>query len=220
MKKLKISIICLMLINLIICGISLIFMGDIIPTHFGVTGEPDQYGSKYFVLIFPAIGILLGAIILLINKSERFTDNYKKYLLITGVIIQSMFVGLLILFMIIALTYAEGEKNIDVSKFMMLLLGTMLIILGNYMPKIEKNRTLGLKTKWSMYNETTWQKSHRFTGFASTIAGVLVLVSGLFFKDMVNFIILMSLVLLMVTTSTVASYIYYKEEKLKELENK
>ena len=98
----------------------------------------------------------------------------------------------------------------------MIVMGTMLILLSNFMPKIEKNRTLGLKTYWSMYNEVTWQKSHRFIGIAGMIAGFLIILSGVFFKDIVNFIILMSLILTVVISSTIASYVYYKQEKNKE----
>jgi uncharacterized membrane protein len=70
-----------------------------------------------------------------------------------------------------------------------------------------------------MYNEVTWQKTHRFTGFVSVIVGVLTLVAGLFFKEMVNFIILMVLLSGLVISCSIASYVYYRQEKKKESEN-
>ena len=91
--------------------------------------------------------------------------------------------------------------------------GLMLIIMGNFMPKIEKNRTLGFKTRTSMYNETTWRKTHRFTGFAAVIAGVLAIVLGMFFESETNFIILMVLIGGMVISTYIASLCYYLKEK-------
>ena len=214
--KFKISIICLMLLSLVFACISFVFLGDIIPMHFGIDGKPDQFGSKYFILIFPAIACLCGIIMLLLSKSNKLTDNYKKYMLLTGVILETMFIVLMGVMFVFGMLYAENTPPFDISKVMMPLFGLMFILMGNYMPKIEKNRTLGMKTSWSMYNEVTWQKTHRFTGFISIICGMLILILGIFFKDMVNFIILMVLVFGVVIASTIASYYYYKQEKAKE----
>jgi uncharacterized membrane protein len=67
-----------------------------------------------------------------------------------------------------------------------------------------------------MYNEVTWQKTHRFTGFVGVIIGVLTIISGILFKEIVNFIILMSLIAIFAVSTTVASYYYYKQEIAKE----
>lgn len=219
MKKFKIVIVCLMLLSFIITGISFAFLNDTIPNHFGIDGQPDQYGSKYFILIFPLIMTLIGIAMLLVSKYGKVSENYQKYMLLTGVIIEVIFNILLVMFIVFALSYVEDATAFDISKIMLPLLGLMFIIMGNFMPKIEKNRTLGVKTGWSMYNETTWQKTHRFAGFAGIIVGILCIILSLFFKEMINFIILMSLVFIFVISTTIASYIYYKEEKERETES-
>lgn len=217
MKKIKISIVCMMLLMFIVAAVSLMFLNDTIPTHFDINGNPDQFGSKYFVLIFPGISLLIGVSMLLISKYAKVSDNYKKYMLLTGSVLQVMFLVLIVIFILYVLSYVDEFPTFDISKVMMILFGLLFIIMGNFMPKIEKNSTLGLKTKWSMYNETTWQKSHRFTGFMGVIVGVLCLILSLFFNETVNFIILMSLILIFAVSTTVASYIYYKNEKKLEL---
>ena len=55
MKNSKIVIIGLILLSFILVGISFSFLDDIIPIHLGIYGKPDQFGSKYFVLLFPLI---------------------------------------------------------------------------------------------------------------------------------------------------------------------
>ena len=217
MKKYKIIIISLVLLTFAIVGISLAYFDEIVPIHFGPNGKPDQNGSKYFMWVFPSIELLIALAMLLVSKYGKVSENYKKYMLLTGVIIELIFSTIAVIFAIYALNYVEDKAPFDMSKPIMIIFGLLFIVMGNFMPKIEKNRTLGLKTKWSMYNEVTWQKSHRFVGFVSVIVGILVFISGLFFKDMVNFIILMSLVAVLVTSSTIMSYIYYKDEKAKEL---
>lgn len=215
MKKYKIAIICLMILSFVVVGISFAFLSDIIPIHFGIDGKPDQFGSKYVMLMFPVLSVVIGLTMLLVCKYGNNTENYNKYMLLTGVIIELLFTSLSIYFVIYAYNYSD-ENVLDTSKIVMTLMGVMFILMGNFMPKIEKNRTLGFKIYWSMYNEVTWQKTHRFTGFASVTCGVIAILSGLFFKDTVNFIILVILLSGLIISTTVASYIYYKEEKAKE----
>lgn len=220
MKKISISIIILMAISLIATCVSLCFLGDVIPTHIGPNGQPDLFGSKYFLLLFPAISIVVGVSMLLVAKYAKVSDNYRKYLLITGIILQVLFLAITTVFIICALLYKEDTEPIDFSKVMMVIVGALFIVLSNFMPKIEKNRTLGFKIYWSMYNEVTWQKTHRFTGITGTISGIILLVCGLIFKEYINFIIFTSILVVFMIANVVASYIFYKEEKNKEkLEN-
>ena len=155
-------------------------------------------------------------VMLLVCKFVDLTENYQKYMLSTGVIFELLLLGVSVFFSVYALFYDEGNEIFDMSKLMMILVGLLLIFVGNYMPKVEKNSTLGLKTKWAKYNEVTWQKSQRFMAFASFVSGVVILVSGIFFEEVVNFIILTVFVLGAVISGTIASYIYYKNEKANE----
>ena len=218
MKKFKILVISLMILSFVIVGVGFVYLPDIIPIHFGIDGAPDEFGSKYFMLLFPTVITIVGGVALAVCRYAKVSENYKKYTMLTVSIVEAIFVVLLVMLLVYATMYTEDDFVFEISKIMLPLFGLMFIILGNFMPKIEKNSTLGVKTYWSMYNETTWQKTHRFTGFVSVVVGVLSIVLGLFFNDIVNFIILMSLIFVFVVSTTVASYIYYKQEKQKELE--
>ena len=182
MKKFKYLIIGLIVLSFIVTGVSFLFLDGTIPTHIGINGKPDQYGSKYFLIIFPIVATLVGGTMLLVARYGKVSDNYKKYMLLTGVIIEALFAATVLIFSIYAISYTEDTPAFDISKVILLIVGVLFIILGNFLPKIEKNRTLGIKTKWSMYNEVTWQKTHRFAGFASIIMGFLLLITSLLFK--------------------------------------
>ncbi len=41
---------------------------DVVPTHFNVLGQPDSYGSKWFLLIIPVIALLIFIGITYLNK--------------------------------------------------------------------------------------------------------------------------------------------------------
>ena len=213
MKKFKIAIIALMTASLLLTAISFAYLNDVIPLHFGVNGQPDYYGSKYWLLLLNAITIVLGVAQIAYCQYSNATENYKKQLLLTGTIIQVVFLVIFGAMIAYAWSYSEEVQAFDISKLIMIVMGVRFLLIGNYMPKIEKNRVLGVKTKWSLYNEVTWQKTHRFAGFASMIAGTLVLLLGLFFYDVINFIILIAVVAVFVVSTIVASYVYYCQEK-------
>lgn len=216
MKKNKVLLIIFAIVSVVISCVALPFLDDIVPTHIGINGEADAFGSKYFMLVFPIFNVLMCVIMLLVEKFAKLSENYNKYMFLTGVIIQLVFIAVSVCFYIYILSYTNKIPKFDITKGFMIILGIMFIVLGNFMPKIEKNRTLGLKTSWSMYNETTWQKSHRFTGFASVIAGVLTTILGLFLEGMANFIAFMIIITVFITTIIIASYRYYKQEIAKE----
>ena len=44
------------------------------------------------------------------------------------------------------------------------------------MPKLRMNSIAGLRTVWSMKNETTWKKSQRFGGISFIVGGVIIII--------------------------------------------
>ena len=56
------------------------------------------------------------------------------------------------------------------------------------MPKLRMNAVTGLKTRWSMKNETTWKKSQRFGGISYIIGGAVIVVICFFVRGMYCFL--------------------------------
>ena len=42
--------------------------------------------------------------------------------------------------------------------------GLMFLLIGNYLPKIRQNRTMGIKIKWALEDEKNWNATHRLGG--------------------------------------------------------
>ncbi len=70
-------------------------------------------------------------------------------------------------------------KAFDVVRLMPAMLGAMFVFIGNFLPKIRQNRTLGIKTSWTLNNEENWNRTHRLGGKVWVIGG-LVTLSALF----------------------------------------
>lgn len=57
--------------------------------------------------------------------------------------------------------------------------GLMFLFLGNYLPKIRQNRTLGIKVRWALENEENWNATHRFGGRVWVISGFVCMACGM-----------------------------------------
>ncbi|MDD4850874.1 MAG: SdpI family protein, partial [Gemmiger sp.] len=56
--------------------------------------------------------------------------------------------------------------------------GVLFLVLGNYMPQIKQNYTLGAKTPWALHDEHNWQRTQRMGGIVFMAMGGLFLLGG------------------------------------------
>ena len=53
--------------------------------------------------------------------------------------------------------------------------GLLFLILGNYLPKIRQNRTMGIKLPWTLQSEENWTRTHRLSGFLWVLCGLVMI---------------------------------------------
>ena len=74
----------------------------------------------------------------------------------------------------------------------------MFIGLGNYMPKLKQNYTIGIKVPWTLNSEENWNMTHRMAGKVYVVAGVISIIIALLnnvLSDEVTIIIFMAVFL-------------------------
>ena len=98
------------------------------------------------------------------------------------------------------------------TMFAPLILGFSFMFIGNYMPKIKQNKTLGIKLKWTLNNEENWNATHRFAGKVWFFGGFLIIPCALLPESVVFFTSL-PLVLGLAFAPMIYSYIYHKKQK-------
>ena len=85
--------------------------------------------------------------------------------------------------------------------------GLLFLIHGNYLPKIRRNRTMGIKLPWTLASEENWTRTHRVAGFAWVAAGLLMVVSA--FWQLHGPTVTVVLLALAVGIPVLYSYLYY-----------
>lgn len=212
MKKGYWVIFALVLLSVVVTVIFISMMPDQVPMHYNGAGQVDRMGSKYENLIFPGAMVIMGVAFLLGGKKKDLQRSEEKVLLATGISLLSAFNVLNVILLYKALTYEPGATlDLDVSKLVFLVMGVLLVILGNVMPKVRRNNMVGLRTRWSKSSDAVWQKSQRFGGIVSVICGILLLLGALFLTGTAAAVVLIALMVIWIVLCTVASYIYYKK---------
>lgn len=234
MKKLMWAITALSLIG---TGVVLPLLPERVPMHYDMAGNIDRWGSRYENLIFPVLIVLLALFMTFLiryyerkalhaadEKDRAAAGTNARVLGITGAGVTAMFTVLqgFILYSAYVEAVSGAERQaVDIGKVSVILLGILLIILGNVMTKTRRNGVVGVRISWSMYNDTTWRKSNRFGAFAMMLAGVLSIASALLLKSSLGVLLapLGMLLLAVIATAVYAHRVYEQERKAGEGEN-
>ena len=216
MKK-RIVFYILMFLPLTAVLIALPFLPEQIPAHYGFDGQVTRWGSKYETLIFPAMTVLLGAIMLALtkfsSKQEKTGSNNEKVCLAIGIASLALFNAMTAYFLYTDFQAVDdlSSMTLDVNQLIFGLLGISMVILGNIMPKLRMNSAAGLRTVWSMKNDVTWKKSQRFGGISFIAGGTVIVVVCFFAKGAACF--LRAMVILAVLVAVDVSYTYALSKK-------
>ena len=118
-----------------------------IPIHFNVADQADNFQSKPLVVFGLPILLLLVHlfVIFMIGRDPKNrTMNEKMVKVIYWLIpIVSLIVSYLIY------SKALGSTT-NPSVFVSALLGLIFVIMGNYMPKLKVNHTVGIRLPWTL----------------------------------------------------------------------
>ena len=180
---------------------------DVVATHWGLDGEPNGWSKKWVVVfgmpVFVCALHWLCASATTWDKRNRNQNEKVLRLLLWICPVVSWFVFGSIYAVVLG-------KSLNVSMIVPVFLGTMFIVIGNYLPKCKRNRTIGIKVKWTLESEENWNATHRMAGRLWVIGGLLLL-AGAFLPEAVLTWWEFGLMLVLVLVPIVYSYRYSKK---------
>ena len=65
--------------------------------------------------------------------------------------------------------------DFSIEIFISALIGVFFIVLGNYMPKLQQNYTIGIKLPWTLNSEENWNRTHRLGGKLYIVMGIAMI---------------------------------------------
>lgn len=181
MKTKKTLYFILMYLPLAAALLALQYLPDKIPAHYGFDHQVTRWGSKYEALLYPIATVLIGYFLLAMAKvaakQEEHGENNKNVVIVTGILVLILFNALNGYFLYTGFNKVENLSSVplDINQLIFGIVGVLMIIAGNIMPKVRMNSIVGLRTRWSMKNEITWKKCQRAGGISFIVGGFLMI---------------------------------------------
>ncbi|MGX1374478.1 putative membrane protein [Priestia megaterium] len=180
------------------------------PIHWGANGEADGFATKINAMILTVgIMVLIYFIIAFVPRIDPRKENYKYFSKTYNIVLNAV---LLLFFFVNMSTILQGlGYNVPMSHIAPIMAGLVFIIIGNYLQRVRSNYFMGIRTPWTLSNETVWKKTHRLSGKIFFIGGLLILISA-FLPDGYKSVIMWGSIVLCVAVPYLYSYLAYKKE--------
>ncbi|MED4794216.1 SdpI family protein [Priestia megaterium] len=198
------------LLTLVAWLIALPHLPATMPIHWGANGEADGFATKINAMILTVgIMVLIYFIIAFVPRIDPRKENYKYFSKTYNIVLNAV---LLLFFFVNMSTILQGlGYNVPMSYIAPIMAGLVFIIIGNYLQRVRSNYFMGIRTPWTLSNETVWKKTHRLSGKLFFIGGLLILISA-FLPDGYKSVIMWGSIVLCVAIPYPYSYLAYKKE--------
>lgn len=176
------------------------------PIHFNAAGEVDGWSSKVFgvfglPLILVAFQWLCGLGSLKLDPKAENLEGKVFSLVLWIIPVLSVVLN--------ALVYCTAlGMDMNVQIIMPLLIGLLMVIIGNWLPKCKHSYTLGIKLPWTLADETNWNRTHRFAGPIWVVCGLVIMLCGLIGGAFLW--VMVAAFVVMIAAPTVYSYLLFK----------
>lgn len=155
---------------------------DTVPIHWGFDGQPDGWGGKSSILFTASLPFAMLLLFAVLPRMDPKGKNFQRFQPVYRI-----FLILLTVFMC-GVSWLSGLTVYNVlpsggslvNTLVMGGLGLVLLVLGNYMPRIKQNYTFGCRTPWALNDEHNWNRTQRMGGIVFVVMGAVLLLVSVF----------------------------------------
>ncbi|ATH94700.1 membrane protein SdpI [Bacillus glycinifermentans] len=198
----------IIIINLLVWVFAYPHMSDQVPIHWSSSGEVDRYASKMEAML-TAMGLIIVvyALMAVTPKIDPRKKNYRLFSKTYDILVNAM----MVIFSLINLLMVLSGLGYDLPtrSIAPVLVGALLIVIGNYLPRVRPNFFMGIKNPWTLSSDEIWKKTHRFGAKVFTVAGIFIIADGLF---AIGPSVILPIILITVFAPYVYSYMLFRKE--------
>tara|TARA_E500000318_G_scaffold110628_1_gene126672 strand:+ start:6344 stop:6991 length:648 start_codon:yes stop_codon:yes gene_type:complete len=182
-----------------------------VPLHYNIKGEVDRYGDKSELILIP---FLLPVLIYLIFLAVPYIDPKKQIQKMGNKyhnlkLVLTTFMSALALFII----YTGKNQSFANPNIIFLVIGVLYLILGNYFKTIKANYFIGIRTPWTLENETIWKATHKLGGKVWFVGGLLVIICSLLLDKEINAKVFLGITVIIALIPIIYSYLLYRKQQ-------
>jgi|GEM_PF-163348 len=190
---------------------------DIIPMHFDVEGNPDNYTSKSIFglgLLFFNVGFYYFLkYIPRIYRRNSFTMSEKTF--------DQLRLVLTLFFSALSIIIINSIQQVKVNNTLIFISIALLIsLLGNYMRNVRPNHLPGNQFFWTNDDESSWKKTQNFIGLLWFFTGIILVITLLLVTENLEiYVFAIGIVAAMLVIPAIYSFCIYLKNKKSRPEN-
>ncbi len=150
---------------------------DRIPMHWNAVGQVDGWGGKFEgLLAVPLVALGIYLLLLLVPRLDPGRDNYAAFAGPYATIRLATLLEMAAIYTLVVL-WVRGIR-VNMGVWVPVLVGSLLVIVGNLLGKVRPNWFVGVRTPWTLSSKRSWSRTHRVGGRLLVLMGALLMVSG------------------------------------------
>jgi uncharacterized membrane protein len=153
-------------------------MPALIPTHWNAQGQINGYMTPLKAVIVPMI-VIAGLALLTVVLPIISPRGYGIQPFGSVFAILMLFSQAFVLFIALVVLLNGAGYPMHQLVIVMVGLGLLWMLIGNYMGKLRKNFFAGIRTPWTLANDEVWERTHRMAGWLFMLAGLVTVVAAL-----------------------------------------
>ena len=182
---------------------------DSMAIHFGFNGQPDGFASPVTAVFVMPLILLAGQwFLVLVSRLDKSNHNRNEKIQKVVLWVIPILCNLCSFSM-----YALAlDLNFSPTGWMLLFMGILFAVIGNYMPKTRMNATIGIRIPSTYSSEENWNATHRLAGRLWMGGGILM--AALFWvPGMWAVAVLFGIMTVMITIPMIYSIGFQQKEK-------
>ncbi len=194
---------------------ALFFLPERVPLHWNAAGEVDRFGSKYTLLLLPLLQLLLVGFLSYWPKLDPARrGEWKSWPLLVAAAAWALTLTQLAVLYLVEATLAKGGIRAPAAglRALLIALGLILIVLGNYLPKAPQNWVFGIRTPWTLANPRVWHRVHRVGGWLFLLLGALAVLLAILLPPTQALFAFLALLILATLYLVLLSYLLWRGE--------
>ena len=195
----------LLLWTISIAGLFIIPLSAPTPIHWNLMGEPDGFAPGWLSVMLPAlIGTAVLGFIAWISRTISEQDLQAGR---AGIERGATIILLVMAVVSLVIILNAMGQELHVPKIVALLIGAVLIALGDILPKSQPNSVSGIRLPHTLNNVDVWRITHRWAGRFFVVSGMILILFAVFVQQPTHLLIaILATVLAPIVASVVISF--------------
>jgi immunity protein, SdpI family len=149
-------------------------------SHWNAAGQVDGSMPRFWAaFLMPLVSVGLLLLFLVIPSIDPLKANIVKF---RGYF--NGFITLIIVFMLfihgVTLAWNLGYDQFNIGNAIVPAVGLIFIFAGVMMMKTKRNFFIGIRTPWTLSNDTVWEETHKLGGKLFIGAGIITMLAMFF----------------------------------------